>query len=163
MHYLDKIGGQSLNQFFLDNGKAEPLRKGSHSRRKPDSNANLMKKKILIVEDEALVAESLREILKGAGYFVVAVLSSGEEAIQAISDSAVDLMIMDVRLSGELTGVEAVRVIHETIKAVPVVFLTAFAEDLYPQISSISHNLYRYVSKPYAQSEIEQAVQELLS
>lgn len=120
------------------------------------------KKKVLIVEDEALVAESLREVMDRAGYEVVAMLSTGEEALQTISGGGgVDVILMDVRLAGELTGIETMNLIHKT-RQIPVVFLTAYTEDLFPQVSSISQSLYRYISKPYDEQEIELRIRELL-
>jgi signal transduction histidine kinase len=83
--------------------------------------------RILIVEDEAILIEELRERLVGMGMTVAAVANSGESAIARAADSAPDLVLMDIRLKGKVDGIEAASSIRERFD-VPVVFLTAHSD-----------------------------------
>jgi CheY-like chemotaxis protein len=123
---------------------------------------DVMKKKILIIEDEALVAENLREFVEKSGYHVTAVLSSGEDAFKTLTEEPADLILMDIRLSGSLNGVETIQLIHRTWQEIPVVFLSAYAEDLFSSVSSFSPSIYRYLSKPYKEDDLIQIIQELM-
>ena len=134
----------------------------NRSKRHIGESDSLTRKNILIVEDEALVAENLREFIEHVGYRVTAVFATGEEAVQKIAETPVDLILMDVRLAGLMSGIATVHLIHQTIKQVPVIFMSAFAEDLFPDISTIAPSLYRYVSKPYKEEELESMIREML-
>ena len=70
---------------------------------------------ILVVEDERIVARSLRKQLLGLGYDVTGCVSSGAEAIQKTEDDPADLVLMDINLEGPMDGVEAAGI----IRAVP--------------------------------------------
>jgi CheY-like chemotaxis protein len=144
-----------------ENDNATRKRSKASTQSSPIMN-HLVKKSILIVEDEALVAENLREFVEKAGYKVVAVLSTGEEALETLNKKSVDLVLMDVRLGGTLSGVETVLLIHRTLKEIPVIFLSAYAEDLFSTVSSLSPSLYRYVSKPYKEEDLEKIIREFL-
>jgi CheY-like chemotaxis protein len=123
---------------------------------------DLMKKTILIIEDEALVAENLREFVEKSGYEVTDVLSSGEDALKSLTEKPADLVLMDIRLSGRLNGVETIQLIHQTLKKIPVIFLSAYAEDLFSSVSGLSPSLYRYLSKPYKEDELVTVIQQVL-
>lgn len=84
--------------------------------------------KVLVVEDEAVVALDLKDRLVDLGYSVPAFVSSGEEAIRRAAEEQPDLVLMDVRLKGEMNGIEAAEVIRDRFN-IPVVYLTAFADD----------------------------------
>ena len=65
------------------------------------------KARILVVEDEGLVAEDIARILQNFGYDVLAIVSSGEEAIKIVEDVLPDLVLMDIVLTGEMDGIQA--------------------------------------------------------
>ena len=83
--------------------------------------------KILVVEDEQLVADDLRETLEYLGYVVPALVATGEDAIVMVEALQPDLVLMDIRLGGEMDGVEASFKIQSCFH-VPVVYLTANAD-----------------------------------
>src|SRR5262245_38810792 len=83
---------------------------------------------ILIVEDEAIVAKSIRNELQTMGYDVVGIASTGEEAIQVAKETLPELVLMDIVLKGSMDGIEAIYEMHEQLD-IPVVFLTAYADD----------------------------------
>lgn len=84
--------------------------------------------KILIVEDESIVAMDIQRRLERMSYTVVGAASTGEQAIDAAERLCPDLVLMDVMLKGGMDGTEAARRIHEK-SSVPVVFLTAYSDD----------------------------------
>jgi len=86
------------------------------------------KAQILIVEDEAIVSMDLRYKLESLGYTVPAEAKSGEDAVAAASQLHPDLVLMDIRLSGEMDGIDAAALIRDQFN-VPVVYLTAYADE----------------------------------
>jgi PAS domain S-box-containing protein len=89
----------------------------------------MAKKRILLVEDEAVTAMDLQSNLIRLGYEVPAFVASGEDAIRAAAESSPDLILMDISLAGPMTGIEAADVIRKT-HAIPIIFLTAHADDV---------------------------------
>lgn len=83
--------------------------------------------KIFVVEDERLVADDLRETLESLGYDVVGLVATGEDAIDQAEQLSPDLVLMDIRLQGELDGVAAAATIQQRFQ-IPVVYLTANAD-----------------------------------
>ncbi len=86
-----------------------------------------MSARILIVEDERITAEDLRDILTDLGYTVTASVSSGAEAIAKAAETAPDLALMDIRIKGEMDGTETARALRERFN-IPVIYLTAHAD-----------------------------------
>ena len=70
--------------------------------------------KILIVEDEQIVAVDIQSVLERLGYHVVGTAASGEEACRMAAESAPNLVLMDVRIDGPMDGVDTARRIQET-------------------------------------------------
>jgi len=81
-------------------------------------------KRVLIVEDEVLLAEDIRRRVTTMGYEVVGATHAGEEAVHLANILQPDLVLMDVRLSGPMDGLEAGRLIEETVGSA-VVYVTA--------------------------------------
>ena len=82
--------------------------------------------RILLVEDEILIAEDARILLERMGYLVVGTAASGPEAVQQADEARPDLILMDVRLQGAMNGVEAARKIRSQTD-VPIIYVTAHA------------------------------------
>jgi two-component system chemotaxis response regulator CheB len=102
--------------------------------------------KILIVEDERIVAKHLQDSLSDMGYRVTGCVTSGESAIKHAKTNRPDLVLMDIRLKGPLTGIEAARRIWEQFQ-IPVVYLTAHAE--LPTLQQAqTTQYYGYLVKP---------------
>jgi CheY-like chemotaxis protein len=81
----------------------------------------------LIVEDEILIAEELRERLSRLGFSVIAAVDSAEEGIAIATRERPDLVLMDIRLKGAKDGVQAAEEIHQHVD-VPIVYLTAYSD-----------------------------------
>jgi len=116
--------------------------------------------KILIVEDERITAEDLAEILKGLGYQVTAVVSSGAEAIHEAGENPPDLVLMDIRIKGEMDGAETARILRERFD-IPVVYLTAHADRDTLDRAKQSRPL-GYIVKPFHETELHASVEMAL-
>ena len=116
----------------------------------------MAKKNILIVEDELLIAQDIQKALLKDKYKVSAIVSSGEEAIRTVEKKLPDLVLMDISLSGDLTGVEAAERIR-TNSGVPIIFLTAYADEKTLE-GAISADPYGYLVKPVREKDIRAAV-----
>ncbi|MDO9035921.1 MAG: response regulator, partial [Methanoregula sp.] len=81
---------------------------------------------IFIVEDEAIVANDIKETLKSLGYEVKGIAKSGELAIEMVKELRPDLVLMDIHLSTQMDGVETAGKIH-VLYNIPVIYLTAYA------------------------------------
>ncbi len=112
---------------------------------------------ILVVEDESIVAMDLADKLKGLGYAVVATVASGEEAIQKAAETHPDLVLMDIRLRGEMDGVQAAQHIRAHLD-VPVVYLTAYADQATIQRAKITEP-FGYLLKPFEERELHSTVE----
>ena len=98
--------------------------------------------RVLVVEDQAIVARHLESNLQELGYVVVATALSGEETIQRAAETQPDLVLMDIRLPGEMNGIEAAYQIQARCPT-PVVVLTAYASpDLLEQASAAGVGAY---------------------
>jgi chemotaxis response regulator CheB len=122
------------------------------------TNGNLSRKpSILIVEDEALGAQNLRERLEELEYEVCGSAASGEEAVVLAAEVNPDLILMDIRLAGRMDGIEAARQIWERLQ-IPVVFVTAHA-DLQTLAAVTTTENYGYLVKPFQTSSVLAAVE----
>lgn len=118
------------------------------------------KSRIMVVEDEGIVAMDIKNTLKSLGYDVVAVAASGEEAIEKATETRPDLALMDIRLKGDMDGVEAAEKLNDRFD-IPVVYLTAYSDE---------HTLHRakvtepfgYILKPFEKRELYTAVEMAL-
>ena len=116
----------------------------------PGNHKNLQAsrpQRIFIVEDELVFAEDLREILEGYGYCVCGNVPSAEEALVAIPKASPDLVLVDIVLSGEMSGIELADALHKTLD-VPVIYLTSNSED--KTVARAKNTLpYGYIPKPF--------------
>ncbi len=119
-----------------------------------------MKRKILIVEDEAIIAKSLKVCLKEHGYNVLKTVSTAEDAIQSAEKDKPDLILMDVRLRGSMNGYEAITKIR-LYSNIPVIYTTG--GDQY-QIDEKAKNTkpYDYIVKPFDLDVLANKIKELL-
>ena len=107
--------------------------------------------RVLIVEDETLIAEEIRERLIRRGVNVVDVVDTGERAIRAASLHKPALILMDIRLKGPLDGIQAADAIHESEPA-PVVFLTAHSDQETLRRAK-GTDPFGYVLKPFQETD----------
>ncbi len=109
-------------------------------------------KRILVVEDENLIAMEIQDRLKSLGYNVPAITHSGEEAVELVSKIKPDLVLMDVMLDGFMDGIEAAKQIHIE-HDIPIIFITAYSDDETLERAKLSEP-YGYVLKPLEEREL---------
>lgn len=115
---------------------------------------------ILIVEDEAIVANDLRETLTSLGYSIAGTARSGEIALQKIAEIRPDLVLMDIHLAGAMDGIEAAGQIHTTY-GIPVIFMTAYADSALLERAKFTEP-YGYIVKPYEERGLHSAIEMAL-
>ncbi|MDZ7316806.1 MAG: sigma 54-interacting transcriptional regulator [candidate division KSB1 bacterium] len=116
--------------------------------------------KIFIVEDEPVVAEDIKSRLIHLGYQVLGRTTSGEKAVEIVGDLAPDLVLMDIRLSGEMNGIEAAIKIRELYHR-PVVFLTAYADDS-TLFRAKEAETFGYIVKPFDDQTLRTTIEMAL-
>jgi PAS domain S-box-containing protein len=115
--------------------------------------------RILVVEDEGIVAEEIRSRLKKLRY-EAAVASSGEEAIKKAEETRPDLVLMDIRLRGDIDGVEAAQEIRARFD-IPVVYVTAYTDEATLQRAKTTEP-YGYILKPFEDKELRTSIEVAL-
>ena len=108
--------------------------------------------RVMIVEDERIIALDLQNQLKNMNYQVCRVVASGALAIQYASDLKPDIVLMDIHLEGTMDGIDAAREIHRRFK-IPIIFLTAYAEEATLQRAVVALP-YGYLVKPVSPLEL---------
>ncbi|MCW5314161.1 response regulator [Nostoc sp. KVJ3] len=109
--------------------------------------------KILVVEDEAIVAKDLQHRLVRFGYTVPVIASSGEEAINQAVEISPDLVLMDIKLKGKMDGIEAAQEIHKHLD-IPIIYLTAYADESTLIRAKIAEP-FCYLLKPFKEKELQ--------
>ncbi|OYD82106.1 ATP-binding protein [Azospirillum brasilense] len=116
--------------------------------------------RILIVEDDRIVARDIQHQVSRMGHVVVGLSASGEEAVRLAGSHQPDLVLMDIRLEGEMDGIEAARRIRDA-QRIPVVFLTAYANDDVVQRASLTEP-FGYLLKPLEEPQMRTVIQMAL-
>ncbi len=112
---------------------------------------------ILIVEDEVLTAMLLETELKKAGYTVCQQVVTGEEAVSVAQQDSPDIILMDIRLAGEIDGIEATRQI-QAFAAIPVIFMTGYPDQETMNRARALHPA-AYFMKPVLVAELIAAIE----
>ena len=115
------------------------------------------KKKILIVEDEYVAAANLEDFLKTSGYIVTAIIPDGETTIDKIAQDIPDLVLMDIKLNGKLSGTETAAIVRTRFN-IPVVYLTAYSEESIMKQVRLSEP-FGYLNKPFRENELLMALE----
>ena len=112
---------------------------------------------ILVVEDESIVAKDIQVCLKRLGYEVVGVESTGEEAVKKAQELEPDLVLMDIMLKGDMSGIDAADEIRSS-RNIPVIFLTAYT-DRNTVDKAKETQPYGYIIKPFKEIDIQTAIE----
>ncbi|MCF7794653.1 MAG: response regulator [Candidatus Cloacimonetes bacterium] len=116
----------------------------------------MAKKRILIVEDEMMIAEVVKTYLLKDRYEIIDIIDSGEKCLEIVEETNPDLVIMDIMLAGEMTGVEAAKIVHEKF-GTAILFLTAYADEETLE-GAIDSDPYGYLVKPVREKDVRAAV-----
>jgi DNA-binding response OmpR family regulator len=113
--------------------------------------------RVLIVEDETLIAEELRERLSQFGYSVIAAVDTADEGIAIATRERPDLVLMDIRLKGEKDGVQAAQEIRQQVD-IPIVYVTAYSDRL--TVDRARQTEYdAYILKPFHRRELQSTIE----
>ena len=115
---------------------------------------------ILIAEDEKIIALDISNTLRRLGYSVCGIAESGKDVLNLVGQSQPDLIMMDIMLEGDMTGIEAASIIFEKY-SVPVVFLTALTDTATLEKAKTA-NSYGYILKPYDDKSLHSAIEMAL-
>ena len=116
--------------------------------------------RIMIVEDESIIALDIRHIVRHLGYEVTAMAASGEESIDKAVSTDPDLILMDIQLKGRMDGINAAEKIQR-LYDIPVIYLSAFGDDV--TLERINRDRpFEFIQKPFIESELKETIERLL-
>lgn len=115
------------------------------------------KQKILIVEDEYIIAQDLSNIIQKFGYEVADIITRGEEVITRCLELDPSLILMDIKLSGKINGIEAADDIRKMID-VPIIFITAYADSEMLHSAKITEP-FAYIIKPFDEKNLHTSIE----
>ncbi len=113
--------------------------------------------RIMIVEDEVVIAMELQRNLNNLGYAVTGIVSSGEQAVESAGTARPDLVLMDIKLAGEMDGIEAAKRIHDRYN-IPIVYLTAHTDEKTLQRAKLAQP-FGYLVKPFSEVELRTTIE----
>jgi DNA-binding response OmpR family regulator len=117
--------------------------------------------KVLIVEDERIVAESVRQDLKSFGYQVIGITESGRAAIEIARSIRPDVVVMDVRIKSDLNGIETAVCLQGLYEEpIPILFTTAFWDEDNPLIVAV--NPCAVLKKPFSTKELTSSILKVM-
>lgn len=116
--------------------------------------------RILLVEDERIVALALKHELANSGFEIVAMATNGRDAIQAVETHTPDIILMDVMIEGDMDGIETARAIAAT-HTVPILYLTGESDPATQQRAMHSESCMGYMLKPVNTTLLRQKLSEL--
>ena len=116
--------------------------------------------KILIVEDERIVALDISATLKTLGYEIAGIAVSGNEALDIVEKEKPDLILMDIRIKGEIDGIQTAELILNQF-SIPIIYLTAYADEDTLSRAKITEP-YGYVIKPYDKKILHSVIEMAL-
>lgn len=114
------------------------------------------KRKILIVEDEMILALMIEQMVERLGHSVVDKVASGEAAVESALKSSPDLILMDIRLQGEMDGIEAMDRIRQK-KAIPVIYITGNS-DMINRKRIENTDYIDFLTKPVSYQDLNNSV-----
>ncbi|MBT6498340.1 MAG: response regulator, partial [Deltaproteobacteria bacterium] len=118
------------------------------------------KTKILIVEDETITAMEIESQLQGLGYEITSIVDTGEKAIQKAEEDKPDLILMDIRIKGEMDGIDTAEEIRNKF-GIPVIFSTAYLDEERIERAKITMP-FGYVLKPIQERDLKVTIEMAL-
>lgn len=109
-----------------------------------------------MVEDETIAAMAISLMLESIGFTVVGVAVSGREAMDLAAEYLPDVILMDVRLKGEMSGIDSAKAIQSRLR-IPVIFTTAYSAEELCETCDVDDG-FLFVTKPIREDELAQAV-----
>lgn len=116
--------------------------------------------RILVVEDQVIIAHAIGQTLSRMGYDVVGIVHSGEQAIQKAGELHPDLVLMDVVLKGGMDGIQAASQI-QTRFGIPLIFVTAYSHTVLQRHATLFEPIH-YLTKPIVDQDLQDTVELVL-
>ena len=113
--------------------------------------------KILIVEDEMIIAANISLQLSNLGYEICGTVPRGEEALLHLKDQRPDIILLDIQLKGKLDGIDTAELIQKDYN-IPLIYLTANADDAHFNRAKAT-NPYGFISKPFKKADLQRAIE----
>lgn len=113
--------------------------------------------RILVVEDETVVAKDLSLRLKDLGYDVAGMAYTGKEALKEVEETKPDLILMDIMLKGDIDGIETAALVKERFD-IPVIYLTAYSDDETIERAKLT-GPFGYILKPFEERELRSNIE----
>lgn len=108
--------------------------------------------RVLIVEDEVLIAQDIKACLKREGYMVQAIAYDKAEALSELAKRTVDIVLLDINLEGRQEGIDIAKIINQRYK-IPFIYLTSYANSSIVNLAKQTHPM-GYIVKPYKREDI---------
>lgn len=113
--------------------------------------------KILIVEDEMIIAANTSLQLSNLGYDVTGIIPKGEDALVHIKENTPDIILLDINLKGALSGIETAQIIQQDYK-IPIIYVTANSDNTHFK-KAIKTNPHAFISKPFKKLDLQRAIE----
>ena len=120
----------------------------------------LLSSRILIVENERIIANDIKQRLEDLGYDVIGISGTGEDALKITSETNPDLILMDVVITSEMDGIETAKKINK-LYSIPFIYLTAYYDDEILERASLTEPA-GYITKPFSNIGLHAAIQMAL-
>ena len=117
--------------------------------------------KILVVEDEMIIAAKISMQLTNLGYEVTGILPRGEEALLHVEENQPDIVLLDIHLKGNIDGIETARQMQLS-RDIPIIYLTANSDESTFNRARITHPA-AFISKPFKQLDLQRAIELTIS
>lgn len=117
--------------------------------------------KLLIVEDEMVIAANISLQLSELGYEVTGIVPRGEEALVHVRDNPPDIILLDINLKGELDGIETAREMQK-MQNIPVIYLTANVDDAHFNRAKDTHP-FGFIAKPFKKLDLQRVIELTVS
>ncbi len=120
----------------------------------------MSKYNILVVEDESIVSKDIQQSLKKLGYNIAGSAATGEKAIEIAHETNPDLVLMDIMLKGDMSGIETAEKIKASL-GIPVIYLTAYADENTLSKAKVTEP-YGYIIKPFKEIDLHTSIEMAL-
>ena len=121
----------------------------------------MKKSKIMIVEDESVIAMELKQRLMDMGYLVPSIVYSGRQALDIIDEIEPDLILLDIKLPGEFNGIETAQIIQKVYE-IPIIFCTGYKDEEIRK-TALATNPCGYLVKPYEDIILKSTIEKAFS
>lgn len=155
LHTVERFSFDQVSQIIgVDHGEAEEL-VGVARREMADSATG----SVMIIEDEAIIAMDIEAMVAELGHRVTGIARTQDEAVALARSDVPDLILADIQLADNSSGIDAVNDILQELGARPVIFITAFPERL---LTGDTHEPAFLISKPYSVDQVHSSVSQAM-